>query len=223
MSPEGLLRVLPYPGDGPARERFDREGAGFVEIHEPGETCVVLGRMTPVTDVNTAACEAGRVAVYRRAGGGGAVVLAPGMLVITLCFPVTRLPDVSLLTRDIACVAASSLESLAPRPGEVAVRGLGDVCISERKVLGSSLYLRRKMGLYQASLLVAESRDIICRYLLHPSREPEYRAGRNHSLFVTSLEEHGFPVDTRAIAPSLYAGFRDWLAQSALSHLPPGC
>ncbi|MGE5485695.1 MAG: biotin/lipoate A/B protein ligase family protein [Ignavibacteriales bacterium] len=218
MSPDGPVQVLPYPGDGAARDRFEREGAGFVETHEPRETCVVLGRMTPVTDVNAGACMADGVAVYRRAGGGGAVVLAPGMLVITLCFPIKTLPDVSALTSDIAGVAASSLDALALRRGAVAVQGLGDVCISGRKVLGSSLYLRRRMGLYQASLLVAESRDVICRYLFHPSREPEYRAGRPHSLFVTSLEEHGFPVDPGVIESRLCAGFRDWLTQPADSH-----
>jgi hypothetical protein len=72
------------------------------------------------------------------------------------------------------------------------VRGLGDVAIGERKILGSSLYANRKVALYQGSLLVDPDLSLIPIYLPHPSKEPDYRRGRNHLDFVTSLAEQGY-------------------------------
>jgi lipoate-protein ligase A len=41
---------------------------------------------------------------------------------------------------------------------------------------------------------VAEAPEFIGRYLKHPSREPDYRAGRKHEEFVTSLAAAGYPL-----------------------------
>ena len=64
---------------------------------------------------------------------------------------------------------------------------MGDVAIDDLKVLGSSLYANREVALYQGSLLVDPDLDRIARYLPHPSREPDYRRGRSHAEFLTSL------------------------------------
>ena len=91
------IQPLPYETTA-ALERFRKEGP-FIWLWEPERTEAVLGAGTPETDVDLARCAADGVPVYRRRGGGGAVVLAPGCLVITagvrgvpaaVCDPVDR-------------------------------------------------------------------------------------------------------------------------------------
>ncbi|MCR4398029.1 MAG: hypothetical protein NUV93_03605, partial [Firmicutes bacterium] len=129
------------------------------------------------------------------------------------CFPIRALPDVSKLAAGAAGAAASGLARVCPRPGSLAVRGLGDVCMGDRKILGSSFYLKRRVGLYQASLIVLDFRDEVSRYLRHPSREPDYRAGRPHSEFITSLEQEGGPTDFRLLGDIFRESYREWMRE----------
>jgi len=46
--------------------------------------------------------------------------------------------------------------------------------------------------LYHAVLNLGEPASTFERYLKHPSKEPDYRKGRSHSDFVTSLKEKGY-------------------------------
>ena len=56
-----------------------------------------------------------------------------------------------------------------------------------RKVVGCSLYMPRDFALYLASILVRPDLGDLETYLAHPSREPDYRAGRPHGDFVAGL------------------------------------
>jgi lipoate-protein ligase A len=46
--------------------------------------------------------------------------------------------------------------------------------------------------IYQAVLNVSEDPILFEKYLRHPRREPDYRSGRSHSEFVTSLKAEGY-------------------------------
>ncbi len=188
---------------------------GDVAVGEP-ELCVVLGRATLVRDLLVGRCVADGVPVYRRKGGGGAVVLAPGMLVITTCFGFSRRPDATMLMAGLGETIIQALTAYGQKSGGrvqgLSIRGFGDVCLGDRKIAGSSLYLRKDLALYQASLLVRDSAGIINRYLDRPSAEPEYRRGRTHDQFVTSLEEQDLPADFGALSRELTEAFRArWL------------
>lgn len=50
----------------------------------------------------------------------------------------------------------------------------------------------RNRLVYNAVLNVAEDPKLFERYLHHPKREPNYRAGRSHSESVTSLRAEGY-------------------------------
>jgi lipoate-protein ligase A len=61
----------------------------------------------------------------------------------------------------------------------------------------------RDFVLYLGSVLVNPDYPGIERYLAHPSREPEYRAGRTHRDFIAGLAE----LSGRALKPAeLVAG-----------------
>ena len=87
----------------------------------------------------------------------------------------------------------------------VRMRGVSDLCLGERKIAGSSLRLACGRVLFQISVLVAPDLALFERYLRHPSREPEYRRGRSHREFVTSLREAGFAVTVDEVVSALRA------------------
>jgi lipoate-protein ligase A len=189
------MTIQPLPYDQTALERSEREGP-FVWLWEPAEVCCVLGAGTPAGDIDLALCAATDVPVYRRRGGGGAVILAPGDLIITAAYDATQKPFASQWIMPIAEAIVRAVTGLGVAGAHV--RGLGDVAIGERKILGSSLYASRKVALYQGSLLVDPDLSLISTYLPHPSKEPDYRGGRDHLNFVTSLAREGY---TGGMAP----------------------
>ena len=98
-----------------------REGP-FIWLWEPERTEAVLGAGTPETDVDLARCAADGVPVYRRRGGGGAVVLAPGCLVITAAYEASRR---QFATQWIGPVA-EAVARAAAEPGASRRGGAGD-------------------------------------------------------------------------------------------------
>jgi lipoate-protein ligase A len=86
---------------------------------------------------------------------------------------------------------------------DVEQRGLSDLAIHGRKILGSSLRRQRQLLVYQAVLLVDAARDLFARYLQHPPREPDYRAGREHRDFTTNLRERGLQVSLQTLQERL--------------------
>lgn len=175
--------------DAQALQRFEQEGP-FVWLWEPESLCCVLGAGTPERDVDLALCAATDVPVYRRKGGGGAVILSPGCLIITACYDGSRKAFANQWIGPVAEAIVAAIRSLGVEGARV--RGLGDVAIGERKILGSSLYANRRVALYQGCLLVDSDLNLICSYLPHPSKEPDYRRGRSHLDFVTSLVREGY-------------------------------
>ena len=163
-------------------------GAPFaLRAWEPEGVAVVLGRSNAAErELRPGACEADGVPILRRRGGGGAVVLSPGCLVVSLATTVDRELDAGYLGATVALVS----DALARVAGFSPVqRGTGDLCLGDRKFLGSSLFRRRRLLFYQASLLVSADLSLLDRYLAHPSREPEYRGGRAHGDFVINLSQ----------------------------------
>lgn len=194
------MPIQPLPYDAEALSRFEREGP-FVWLWEPTALACVLGAGTPERDVDLALCAATDVPVYRRRGGGGAVILSPGNLIITAAYEGGRKPFATQWIQPIAEAVVRALASLGVEGA--AVRGLGDVALGQRKILGSSLYANRKVALYQGSLLVDSDLNLIPGYLPHPSKEPDYRRGRSHLEFVTSLAREGYRLPLPLLSEAL--------------------
>lgn len=183
------MQIQPLPYDAEALARFQQEGP-FIWLWEPQRLACVLGAGTPETDVDQALCAATEVPVYRRKGGGGSVLLGPGNLVITAAYEGHRKAFATQWIPPIAEAVAQALRDLGL--ADARVRGFGDVALGEKKILGSSLYANREVALYQGSLLVDPDLSLIPLYLPHPSKEPDYRRGRSHLDFVTSLAQGGY-------------------------------
>ena len=176
-----------------------------VEAIAAAEVVVVVSRSRdPEREVHLAACRRDRVPVVQRPSGGGAVVLAPGVVVASALHataPGSTFPDPYFAHY---CAAVAHALGSCGVDG-VTMEGTSDLCLGDRKIAGTSLRLWRSRMLVQASVLVDPDLTLLDRYLAEPARAPAYRAGRRHREFVTSLHEAGFPVPRGAVATALHA------------------
>jgi lipoate-protein ligase A len=96
-----------------------------------------------------------------------------------------------------------ALGGLGIEPARISDRGISDLAIGERKILGSSIYRRRLTLFYQGSLLVDNDLKLFDRYLGFPSRVPDYRRGRGHGEFCTTLVRAGCRVSPSELIAAL--------------------
>jgi lipoate-protein ligase A len=141
------------------------------------------------------------VLVYKRPSGGQTVVLTPNTLVISIKVTLEKFSNPSAHFRYFNEKIIQALASLGIE--NLHYRGISDVALGDRKILGSSIYRRRKILFYHAVLNVSEPIETIERYIKHPTKEPDYRNGRKHHEFVTSLHAEGYPLSMKQIIKSL--------------------
>ncbi|MBN1511525.1 MAG: hypothetical protein JXB13_05880 [Phycisphaerae bacterium] len=162
------------------------DGHTRVRVYRLQKTVVVLGSGSrPEVELHENACRADDVPLLQRRGGGCAVVIDPGNVIVSvvaagLPFGRHRSQFDRLSTWLIEGLARAGVEN-------VRQAGISDLVLGDRKIAGSAIYRSKDMLYYSASLLVTADLDRIARYLRHPPREPDYRAGRNHLAFLTTL------------------------------------
>lgn len=125
------------------------------------------------------------VPVYRRRGGGCAVVLDPGNLIVSVAAPMTGVGGVTSAFRVLTDWLTEGLAA-AGAPS-VTAAGVSDLALDDRKVGGSCIYRTRGLVYYSSTLLADPDLDLVERYLPHPPREPDYRRGRAHVEFMGKL------------------------------------
>lgn len=200
--------ITPNPGgpDDPLGESMLDPSEPWLRVYEPRDVRLVIGRhQDPARELLIEHAQADGVPMHRRVSGGGAVVLAPGMVVVA-----ARLVNAELGT---TCYLDRMNTALAPAVRSVCgvapvCRGHGDLAMTgadgvERKVLGASLRQTSKLVYYLGVFLVQDAVPLMQRYLASPSRQPEYRAGRGHEAFCTHLSAFG------VTAPALVTAIRE--------------
>lgn len=165
------------------------------EIWEPKDTAVILGySQKPENEVQLSSCKEDGVPIIRRRGGGGAVVLMPGIVCFTIAFKSNKSDSPYYFFKKINELL---IDILTDKFGieKLAYIGTSDISIGDKKILGCSIFKSRNVYFYQGSLLINPDLNKIDRYLLYPSKEPDYRNGRSHSEFVTSLAIKGYKLE----------------------------
>lgn len=178
-----------------------------VSVEAAREVIVVVSRSRdPEREIDTLRCHHDRVPIVVRPSGGGAVVLAPGVVAASVVALAAdeRFPDSQFRRFNTAVTRALATVGV----GGVELRGTSDLCLGDRKIAGSSLRLYRNLVLFQLALLVSPDLSLLDRYLRHPSREPAYRRGRTHRDFVTSLAEAGHITEPSSLISTLEDAFR---------------
>jgi lipoate-protein ligase A len=190
------LEIRPY--DLPDAAIFSGKGDSML-VWQPAETVIVLGQSnTPERSLITDNVEADGITVTKRPTGGEAVVLTPWMAVITVARGFTELTGSKYFFSGVNAMILNALHDLGV--SNYATRGISDITIGQRKILGSSMHRTEKRLVYHAVLNIAQDTGIFERYLRHPVREPDYRQRRSHSEFVTSLLNEGHNISFNDIS-----------------------
>jgi lipoate-protein ligase A len=171
-----------------AAVRADGQPRSAVYPH-PDTACVIGSGGDPWLETQPELLLADSVPLLRRRGGGCAVVVDPGNLICSLVLP---LPGIGDITRAFTVISASIGQALASvGVAGVVQAGVSDLAVGGRKLGGSCIWRTRNLLYYSTTVLVDPRWELIDRYLPHPPREPEYRAGRLHRAFLTSVRDLG--------------------------------
>lgn len=197
MKPE----TLPYSLPDQALIDPDAAGNAFM-VWQPEQTVIVLGQSNQAeTAVHTDLAEQDGVPVIKRQSGGQTVILTPRTLVISVRLFSEKLENPQVYFKRINNVIISALANLGI--DGLVEKGISDIVIGEKKILGSSIYRKKSMVFYHAVLNISETPEFIGQYLKHPEREPDYRIGRKHEDFVTSIHLAGHPLAVETIREAL--------------------
>lgn len=189
---------------------FDRELFSWIKktgkpefnlYHFPFKA-VIAGRGSRLnTEIVLSRCRADNIPIYRRSGGGCAVFLDPGNLVVSLVMPAKGRPRIRKLFDQCNQWLISGLTQSGIKG--IYQDGISDLVRENRKIGGTSLYCNRDITYYSASILVNPDLKNIMRYIHHPPREPGYRQGRSHLDFVTSLNSYARGLTADSLAQEL--------------------
>lgn len=180
-------------------QREAEGGRPVLRLWEADQPMVVIGRSSRrTTEVNLAACAADQVPVIRRVSGGASIVAGPGCLMYALILDYETQPELRMLDQAHAYVMGRIASAVARLGIDSRLKGTCDLTVGNRKFSGNAMRARRKWLLYHGTLLCDMRLDLITRYLDTPERQPDYRAGRGHDEFLTTLGVTG-PEMKRAL------------------------
>lgn len=203
------IEIGSYNLDDDLLDEVRRDGLPRVRIYRPDRTVVVLGRGSdPEREIEIEACLEDGVPVLKRRGGGCAVVLDPGNVIVTAVLPVKGYGDNDRLFGRLSGWLLDGLR----RAGipDLYRDGISDLVAGGRKVSGACIYRSKNLLFYSSTLLVEPDTEKVERYLKHPPREPDYRRGRRHGEFIGSLYPEKWPGSSedlvRELKRSLHPG-----------------
>ena len=192
--------------------------SGAFRVWESTTPFVVLGRGSKVAEeVNQDRCREDHVSILRRTSGGATILTGPGCLMYTVVL--RHEGDSRLATIDAThdfvlnttCEALNASPLLGDIPCRVEKAGTSDLALREgtdqqsaerRKVSGNAMRRARNWTLYHGTLLYDFDLALVGRYLATAPRQPDYRAARDHTQFVTNL-----PLSREAITQALLAAW----------------
>jgi len=182
------------------------------KIWQPDKLYVVLGRSNDAEgSLVMENIIKDNITVLKRPSGGEAVILSPAMLVFSAKIRFERDMNTKQIFNRINANLINRLSALGIK--DLHSRGISDLSIGARKILGSSMYLNKETIFYHAVLNISEEVSLISRYLSHPKREPDYRKGRGHTEFVTSINNEGYTLDSQELILAITLALEDFCVQ----------
>jgi len=184
----------------------------LLRFWESTERFVVLGYGNRAdSEVDTAACRRRDIAILRRCSGGGTVVQGPGCLNYALFLRIDGpLESITETNRFVMERNRTALQDVVK--GKIEVGGVTDLVREGRKFSGNAQRRRRNFLLFHGSFLLDCDLSLVEEVLKFPTRQPDYRAGRSHREFLTSL---GLPAAAVKLALR-----KEWNAYEPLESIP---
>lgn len=184
-----------------------------LRLWEPPRAMVVIGRSSKIdVEVRRDVCRQLGIPVLRRVSGGASIVAGPGCLMYALVLSLDQRPELRSLDHAHRAVLGPIAAALGPLVPGLAVRGICDLTLGQRKISGNSVRVKRSHMLYHGTLLYNFPLELIGRCLAMPPRVPDYRMAREHDDFVANL-----PLTAAEIGRQLAVA---WNASEARSGWP---
>ena len=214
-----LTLSFPTPADNLACDEAlldacDAGGDEVLRFWESQEVFVVVGYGNSVaTEANVNACQAKGVPILRRCTGGGTVVQGPGCFNYSL---IARTPEdgplrtITSANQFIMERQRVAMERLLAKP--VQVCGHTDLATGGLKFSGNAQRRKKNALLFHGTLLLNFDLGLISELLPMPSRQPDYRANRSHTEFITNLN-----LPATAVISALQQA---WNAHQELTDVP---
>ena len=183
----------------------------------PDKAYIVLGASNnPTESLHEDKVREDNITVLKRPSGGQTVMLTPNNLIVAAVFFDQNALHPKDVFQHFNQLIISSIEKTGLR--NLTLQGISDIAILGRKISGSAIYRSKDALLYHAVINIGESASTFEKYLKHPTREPDYRNGRTHSEFVTSLRESGYTQSYHylesLVVHSLEASLKPMLSKS---------
>ena len=194
------------------------EGRGGCEeilrLWEPVKHFVVVGYSNKVfLEVNVSACSARAIPILRRFSGGGAVLQGAGCLNYTLIVKNERegyVGDIAKAYKRVLERHRKIFTALTSRP--VQTEGISDLAIAGQKFSGNAQHRKRFCTLFHGTFLLNFDLTLVESCLRMPSKQPSYRRGRSHKLFLRNLL-----IDSTRVREALRT---EWAANDELADFP---
>lgn len=175
----------------PDLDLMKQEGGFLFTTWTPDKTYIILGRSNQAeTSLHMDKVEEDNLVVMKRPSGGETVILSSKTLVIAVKMkaqnpgkphPYFHIVNEAII-KALSSYGVKGLNS----------KGISDISLEDIKILGSSMFREKDILFYHAVLNISENPELFETYLKHPKREPDYRHGRSHKAFVTSLQAEGY-------------------------------
>lgn len=161
----------------------------ILRLWEPSQYFVVLGYSNKIDlEVNRLYCEKKGTPILRRCTGGGTVLQGPGCLNFSLILKTSNGRPVDSVTEANRYIMQTHQRALQELIGsEIKVQGHTDLTLGDLKFSGNAQRRRKKTLLFHGTFLIDFDISKMTKPLCMPSRQPEYRAQREHSDFLINL------------------------------------
>ena len=173
------------------------------------QNTVVIGTgQEAAREVNLDAAKKDSIAVLRRHSGGGAVIIGPGMINFSAFYHFKDLPGSDTIRGAMLGALNPVIQLLDGWGVHACDAGLSDLAVMSkdgtlRKIAGNAQARKKKSVLVHGTLLANPDWQRLSGLLRYPSKAPDYRAGRDHRSFLTSLKDLQVHYDLDAFAAAL--------------------
>jgi lipoate-protein ligase A len=177
----------------------------IMRVWEQNSTAIVLGRsQKPELEINTENCLKQHIPISRRCSAGGTVIQKEGSLNFVFHFPVSWNSSLIDVRKSFQFFAEYIQQVLALHQIPSGYRLLSDITNgADKKLSGNAQSRSQHSILHHGTLLAKPCHELMHNLLLQPLIQPEYRLGRNHQDFVTSLEEMGYSFTLEDLSTGL--------------------
>lgn len=185
-----------------------------LRLWQPDSPMVVIGRSSPLEmEVQLEHCQQESIPVFRRISGGQSIVTGPNCLMYAVLLDYRKRPELRMLDQAHEFVMLQLRDALHAIGVETEMHGTCDLTFEGRKFSGNALRCRRNWFLYHGTIILdGFDLSLIAQCLGDPKRQPDYREGRSHREFVTSI-----PAKLDDVKAAL---IKQWGADEAFDSVP---